>query len=438
MPDIDLSRLAPLYRHDINQIKVTDPLTGQPLEGVLDPNRRVNIQFPQGQLVDPSTLRPQEIQGAIQQASEEPPWQEFGGQTDIIDLPDEDYNLARISSKRQFLDDMKLANELMPGSPEYLAFAEEAQATFRARNAKINMEREKSEMKFKEIRQNPNLDPQEKRQMMVQYYSANPIYKAPQIQEPAIPKPNEMYGKAPWWAAVASPEQVQNYISRVGAPPSTTVNVNTADMQKNIKQQLDSVKEGEEGIRAFVSNPENADIVRNMDLGMETDTKGILTLQVKPKKAPTGEQINQKQMTELLRQKVSEINKLAADKSLYGPVEGRLNKIAMETIGTVPEAVKLQQLLQSLIIRVYMLSGKQINQIEMNMLRELQPQLDDPDTTFKTRLDGFYNELKAMSEISDELWSQLGLKTTKQAMPQTKQVEPVKPNVDQIAEKFGF
>jgi hypothetical protein len=191
MPDIDLSRLAPLYRHDINQIKVTDPLTGQPLEGVLEPNKRVNMKFPKGQLVDPSTVPMQEIQGAIQQASEQPPWQEFGGQTDIIDLPDEDYNLARISSKRQFLDDMKLANELMPGSPEYLAFAEEAQATFRARNAKINMEREKSEMKFKEIRQNPNLDPQEKERMMVRYYSANPIYKAPPIQEPAIPEPEK-------------------------------------------------------------------------------------------------------------------------------------------------------------------------------------------------------------------------------------------------------
>ena len=177
------ANMAPIYKHSL---RATEPVTGAEVPGTLDPSKRYNLEFTSEMLKSPTPEQYQEatIQDQPQPQPKMPEWEGYGGQTDIDYLPDDDYELGRVTSKRQFLDDMKLANELMPGSPEYLAFAEEAQMSFRARNAKMNLEREKTENAFRQIRQDPKFTAQEKRAAKVQYYDANPIWEAKKVQYP--------------------------------------------------------------------------------------------------------------------------------------------------------------------------------------------------------------------------------------------------------------
>jgi len=196
--------------------------------------------------------------------------------------------------------------------------------------------------------------------------------------------------------------------------PSMQVTVNTGDLQRAVGEQLQDFSQAQRDINQFKANPENRDLAKDFDIGVETSSKGILQLNVEGKKAPTSEQIKERKFGELLKSKIVQINDIVTkvrEIPLTGPIAGRTRGALAEVIGGQSEFVKLKQLLDSLIMRVYMMSGKQVNETEMKLFKGMQPQANDPSDTFDTRLIGFYRELKDMSGISDALWNDLGLKT---------------------------
>ena len=161
--------MAPIYRHGL---RVTEPVAEgppAPVEGVLDPQKRYDFDFT-SEMVDPSTLTPEEIQDVF-------------GEADIEDIPEQDYNLGRITTIRQFTDDMKIANEYKAIDPEsYGILAQEAAATMQSRMMKLNMKRDKAEAAFLRIDQDVNSGYTEKQQFKTSYYDKNPIWKTPKVE----------------------------------------------------------------------------------------------------------------------------------------------------------------------------------------------------------------------------------------------------------------
>jgi hypothetical protein len=187
MPDY-----ANIYRHTL---RASDPTTGQKVSGTLDPNKRYNLDFmsipvreptpEQFQMAQQEQMRTEMLQA---QQPEMPEWTEF---TSIDDMPEQDYELGRLTIKRQYTDDMKIANQYQPGSPEYMTFAQEAAATMQSRMAKLNADRDKSKMAFRQINLNPNLSRDEKLLGKQNYYSDNPVWEAPRVEYPRYKEPKE-------------------------------------------------------------------------------------------------------------------------------------------------------------------------------------------------------------------------------------------------------
>lgn len=97
-------------------------------------------------------------------------------------MPQQDFELGRLTIKRQFTDDMKIANGFKDIDPEtYSGLAAEARMTLQSRLNKLQVNLDRSEMQFKQIRQNPNYDANEQAQLMQQYYAANPVWSPPDI-----------------------------------------------------------------------------------------------------------------------------------------------------------------------------------------------------------------------------------------------------------------
>ena len=184
MPDY-----AKVYRHGL---RATDPTTRREVTGTLDPESRYNLEFT-SQQIPPGAVMPSDIaeatesrQAELERATRIPEWTEF---TDIDDLPEQDYNLGRLTIKRQYTDDVKIANQYDPGSPEYTTFHQEAAATMNARMGKLNVERDRAEMAFRQTNQDPNLGREEKSRMKTDFYGRNPVWKPPRVEYPEEPKP---------------------------------------------------------------------------------------------------------------------------------------------------------------------------------------------------------------------------------------------------------
>lgn len=117
---------------------------------------------------------------------------------DIEDLPQQDYELGRLTIKRQFTDDMKIANGYRDIDPQtYEGLAAEAGMTMQSRLAKLQMNLDRTEMAFKQIRQNPNFSPGEQFEGKTKFYDANPVWKTPRIRRPATPEMVEERRGAP-------------------------------------------------------------------------------------------------------------------------------------------------------------------------------------------------------------------------------------------------
>jgi hypothetical protein len=115
------------------------------------------------------------------------------GHGNIEDLPEQDYELGRLTIKRQYSDDVKIADGYQPGSPQYIALHEEARMSMQSRLAKLQMDYDRANMQFKNIRQNPNLDPDEQFMMKSQYYESNPVWKPERIGYPKSTAIRDIY-----------------------------------------------------------------------------------------------------------------------------------------------------------------------------------------------------------------------------------------------------
>jgi len=246
------------------------------------------------------------------------------------------------------------------------------------------------------------------RQSGFEYINGNRVPK----YETATAQPSGAYGAME--RGGFSPQRQAEAGEKSLLKADTTVNLNQGPSVGDINQQLGAFKSGQQAIDAFVNNPLNSEFIQNKKFGLKTNTKGELIFDVQDKDRPTAEQIMTREFRELLKNKVERLRGLVA-KGLTGPVEGPVRGLFAETIGGQDEFVEMKQLLDSLILRAYMLSGKQISGPELDHLKGMQPQANDPDTTAMKRLDGFFEELQVMSEVSDKLWNELGIRTPKSA-----------------------
>lgn len=177
MPDyasIDRSQLAPIYR---NVRKAYDPTTGQQ---VTEAGQGSVFQTAQEQ-VDPYTMSEQQIQDWISGQTPEPQWDEF---TDIDAVPELQYNMGKMTIKRQYSDDVRIADMYPPGSPQYITLHQEASATMLARMAELNAQRDKIKNGMQQLNRNYNLTRDQRREGKMQYLEANPVYEPPKVQDP--------------------------------------------------------------------------------------------------------------------------------------------------------------------------------------------------------------------------------------------------------------
>lgn len=108
------------------------------------------------------------------------------GGIDIENLPQQDYELGRLTIKRQYSDDVKIADAYQQGSPQYMALHDEARMVMQSRLSKLQMNLDRAEMAFKQVRQDPNLSPDEQFIGKTKFYEANPVWETPR---PKYPKP---------------------------------------------------------------------------------------------------------------------------------------------------------------------------------------------------------------------------------------------------------
>lgn len=173
---IDYANLAPMYRDVRRAYEAGQEVTeAGPQTAFATTTERI----------DPLTLSPAEIQSYFERQTQPPEWEEY---TDIDDAPEQDYDLGRLTIKRQYSDDVKIANAYQNGTPEFMALHQEAAATMQARMAKLNMERDRVEMAFRQINRNPNFARNERRQGKINFYRSNPVWKIPRVEYPEEPQ----------------------------------------------------------------------------------------------------------------------------------------------------------------------------------------------------------------------------------------------------------
>ena len=213
--------MPPIFRHSL---RAFDPATNLEVEGKLDPEKRYNLEFTRSPEPVPyesltydervklqSPQAPQAVETGIPGM---PEWQES---TDVDDVVESGYESGRISIRRQYLDDMKIANSLPMGSQEQQVFAQEAAATMQARMAELNMNRNSAKQMFRQINQRQELTPKEKMELKTGYYEKNPIWRTPKIDYPST-QDIQNAGEIP-------PVQVQKVLGQLATDPQI------ADMQ---------------------------------------------------------------------------------------------------------------------------------------------------------------------------------------------------------------
>lgn len=107
----------------------------------------------------------------------------------------------------------------------------------------------------------------------------------------------------------------------------------------------------------------------------------------------TADQQDTVEKLKTLKDTVSQIETLY-DKNYVGMVQGRKGAVATKTgIGTDEKEQMFRAKTAELMKMVYALSGKQINQQELERLRPFIPEANDSDISFETKLKAFKNQL---------------------------------------------
>ncbi len=157
-------------------------------------------------------------------------------------------------------------------------------------------------------------------------------------------------------------------------------------------------------------------IAPNFRAVVKTDVKGRNVIALEPKTKPTSEERNQEVLLTAVRESMANIADVATAKRV-GPIQGQFTKIKAELIGSDPSGAELVSELNSLILFVYGLSGKQVNETEFKVLGKLMPQITDPDRTFTARYNTFLRRLKTISGIRNNIWEQIGVAQIQKKRP---------------------
>lgn len=235
--------------------------------------------------------------------------------------------------------------------------------------------------------------------------------------------------------------------NRLTEKAGTEVNINNIEsLGPNIQTQVKALKNSQSIINDFTNDPANAEILKNSDVNVVTNTKGQLQLEVKPKGAPAATQV--KELSDLigLQNSVSTIESLF-DPKFTGAIQGNplLATVAETTgVGTSTNEIQFRRVVSDLSDRLLRArSGAQINEQEFKRLQKILPELGKSDKAFKARLADFKRELQDVigtkqkaikqtgkrplsldsSSLSQELQrvgSKLGLTTPKQRSSDTR------------------
>lgn len=202
----------------------------------------------------------------------------------------------------------------------------------------------------------------------------------------------------------------------------TTVNVNTGDTFQSADAQIKRIQTMQEAANRFNENS----LAPNQKAVVKTDSKGNNVIALEGLGTPTSEERSQKVLLDVVRSSMDNIATVAGLEigedgkfkstgklGRTGPIEGTLTNIRTKLIGGDPSGAQLQNELTSLIMTVYALSGKQINENEFKVHSKMMPSIFDPDDTFISNYNTFLGRLKTLSGIREDLWEKLGLSTTK-------------------------
>jgi hypothetical protein len=197
--------------------------------------------------------------------------------------------------------------------------------------------------------------------------------------------------------------------------PQTNVNVPITmpgeQMTQALPNQLSSLTAGQLMIEEFRADPKNANVLKDSDINVVTNTKGELQLEVQPKAAPSAGQ--QKEMSDLLALKNSlETIDALYDPSYVGLIAGNPALArAKETtgIGVDTAEVQFRRIVNDISDRLLRArSGAQINEQEYARLLKIVPEPTLSPTAFEARLKSFKSDLENVISAKEDIVKKSG------------------------------
>lgn len=212
-------------------------------------------------------------------------------------------------------------------------------------------------------------------------------------------------------AGTATPGELSVF-NRLTEKAGTEVTINNIDsLSPDIKTQIGALKEAQGIINDFIDDPGNAEVVKNSDVNVVTNSKGQLQLEVKPKGAPAATAIKELTDIEGLLNSVGTIEALF-DPSFVGIVQGSptLAAVAEATgVGTSTKEVQFRRVVADLSDRLLRArSGAQINEQEFKRLQKILPQAHLSEVAFKARLSDFKREITEVLATKQKAIRQVG------------------------------
>lgn len=213
-------------------------------------------------------------------------------------------------------------------------------------------------------------------------------------------------------AAGTATKAETNVFNRLTETAGTEITINNIeDITKSLPNQISLLKSGQQLLNDFSADPENAEVLRNSDVNVVTNSKGQLQLEVKPKGPPAAAQIKELADIEGLLNSIGTIEALF-DPSFVGIVEGSgaLAKVSEATgLGTSTREVQFRRVTADLADRLLRArSGAQINEQEFKRLQNILPVPGLSEVAFLARLADFKREMSQVLATKQEAIRQAG------------------------------
>lgn len=207
-------------------------------------------------------------------------------------------------------------------------------------------------------------------------------------------------------------EREMGVFNTLTAKAGTEVTVNNiSDLIPNTAEQLPALKGAQDAINKFKEDPANADILKDSDVNVVTNSKGQLQLEVKPK-AAAGEGAL-KEFSDLVSLRDSaRTAQILFEPSFVGFIEGSnvVGVVERATgLGTSPKEVSFKRIVNDLSDRLLRArSGAQINEQEFQRLTKIVPRLNTNEKVFNAELSSFMSELDAIIKTKSAISKQAG------------------------------